>query len=126
MMAMTIFMGSTPAWARPAGAGLWAVSLAHSRAKPRFAGNAAATNQAPCQFAPPAVSAWKRWRVAAGLLRPFAKRRTNPGHACSIFNQRCQGRARLKLAVPAQIGDRRPRIKIATLGFFRSEKAEFA
>src|SRR5262249_1631542 len=37
MMAMTIFIGSTPAWARPAGAGLWAVSLAHSRAKSRFA-----------------------------------------------------------------------------------------
>src|SRR5262249_11166787 len=37
MMAMTIFIGSTPAWALPAGAGLWAVSLAHSRAKPRFA-----------------------------------------------------------------------------------------
>src|SRR6516162_4469427 len=66
MMAMTIFMGSTPAWARPAGAGLWAVSLAHSRAKPRFAGNAAATNQAPCQFAPPAVRAWKQEALAGG------------------------------------------------------------
>src|SRR5262249_15299107 len=37
MMALAFFMGSTPAWARPAGAGLWAVSLAHYRAKPRFA-----------------------------------------------------------------------------------------
>src|SRR5262249_16632968 len=33
-------------------------------------GNAAATNQAPCQFAPPAVSTWKQEALAGGRVLP--------------------------------------------------------
>src|SRR5262249_59479593 len=57
-------------------------------------GNAAATNQAPCQFAPSAVSAWKqeafaeRPRPACDLLSSAAQ---TPLKSAQFLIRRCEG-----------------------------------
>src|SRR5262249_7341739 len=80
---------------RPAGAELWAVSLALWRAKSRFA------RQGPCHesSAVPVRAIGRKcletrsvYRAATGAVRPFVKHRTNPAQACLIFSQRCPER----------------------------------
>src|SRR5215831_16088571 len=90
MIAMTIFMGSAPAWALPASAGFQAVSLARSRAKSRFAQSYRCHESSAVPVRAIGRKCLETRSVcgaAATCLRPFAKRRTNPAQVCSIFNQ---------------------------------------
>jgi hypothetical protein len=64
MMAMTIFMGYPRLRPLPAGAGCGQSSLSAGARSIAARANATPTNQAPCQFAAAALSAWKQMQFA--------------------------------------------------------------
>jgi hypothetical protein len=95
MMAMTIFMGSAPRLGPPCGSRVDdSLACALSREISLSPSNAAATNQAPCQFAPSAVSDWKqkafaeRPRPACDLLSSAAQTPLKPAQ---FLIRRCEG-----------------------------------
>jgi hypothetical protein len=81
MMAMTIFMGSTPAWAPSLRLQVvGSLRCASTRAGDRDTANAATTNQAACQFAPLRISDWKQKAIVEV-----------PGACCDLLSAAAQG-----------------------------------
>src|SRR5262249_18798229 len=91
MMAMTIFLGSTPAWALSLRVqGFGRSRFAHFGAKLRFAQQCRCHESSAVPVRPVGRKCLETrtvCRVAACWLRPFVKRRTNPAQVCPIFNQ---------------------------------------